>query len=102
MYLCNIGESIAASGGEFKGKGGSYAANKTGKKGRLYFLTIRVFRAGQKEVTRSAARGLVVAVKKDREPSEAGPEGSLALSRCAGTEERSSGVRRSYIAAFFC
>jgi hypothetical protein len=39
--LCNTGESIAASRGEFKGKGGSYAANKTGKKGRLYFLTIR-------------------------------------------------------------
>jgi len=35
----------------------------------------------------------VAAVKKDREPSEKGPEGSLALSRCAGTKERSGGVR---------
>ncbi len=35
---------------------------------------------------------IVAAAKKDREPSEKGPEGSLALSRCAGTEERSGGV----------
>jgi hypothetical protein len=41
---------------------------------------------------RSAARGFVAAVKKDREPSEAGPEGSLALSRCARAEERRGGV----------
>jgi hypothetical protein len=41
---------------------------------------------------RSAVRGIVAAVKKDREPSEKGPEGSLALSRCAGTEERSGEV----------
>jgi hypothetical protein len=36
---------------------------------------------------------LVAAVKKDREPSETRPEGSPALSRCAGTEERSGGVK---------
>ncbi len=29
---------------------------------------------------------VLAAVKKDREPSEKGPEGSLALSRCAGAE----------------
>jgi len=45
------------------------------------------------KVVRSAARGVVAAIKKDREPSEAGPEGSLALSRCAGAEERSGGVK---------
>jgi hypothetical protein len=45
--LCNTGESIAALQGEFKGKGGSYAADKTGKKGRLYFLTIRVQPGGE-------------------------------------------------------
>ena len=42
--------------------------------------------------TTSPWLSLVAAVKKDREPSEKGPEGSLALSRCAGTEERSGGI----------
>jgi hypothetical protein len=51
-----------------------------------------VFDRGTIGCPQSSLRGVVAAVKKDREPSEKGPEGSLALSRCAGTEERRGGV----------